>query len=335
MNKLKRNNKYSREDVFKIFQPSFTKDRKIDEIWKTWGPITLGRYIANMNNDFIFFVNPMSKDKYSIERDQGITKEGVLSWVSQNQNSFKSDVVKQYINHDEDMNTIYLFYREDKKDNYYYLGDLKYLTHDKNREKPVYFQFQIIDWDINSIKNLNFQKVDSVTKNINVNIKKHTLILKDAPKQKIKKGTTTKKFQGIKGKDYSSQDKTNKKLGFLGEILVLNYEIKYLKKNNRTDLANKVEHSSEKIGDGLGYDITSFDLKGNKKFIEVKTTRGGNHTRFYITPRELQKSKEEKKYYLYRVYNYKTKNDTGNLYIKKGALEDNFTLTPSEYKVIY
>jgi hypothetical protein len=110
------------------------------------------------------------------------------------------------------------------------------------------------------------------------------------------------------------------------------YEIKILEENNRYDLAKKVAHHSVTIGDGLGYDILSFDLSGTKKFIEVKTTRGISKTDFFVTQTELQRSKVETEFYLYRVYNFCEKTNSGHLYIKKGILSDNFDLIPNEYK---
>lgn len=50
--------------------------------------------------------------------------------------------------HNEDVNSIYLFLRTSLQRKYTYLGKLKYLAHDKEREQPVYFQWQILDWNI-------------------------------------------------------------------------------------------------------------------------------------------------------------------------------------------
>ena len=40
-----------------------------------------------------------------------------------------------------------MFLRKEKKGKYEYLGRLKYLNHDNERENPVYFQWQLIDID--------------------------------------------------------------------------------------------------------------------------------------------------------------------------------------------
>ncbi|HDR4901647.1 DUF3883 domain-containing protein [Bacillus wiedmannii] len=40
-------------------------------------------------------------------------------------------------------------------------------------------------------------------------------------------------------------------------------------------------------GDGVGFDISSFDLDDNPKYIEVKTTSGGKGTPFMISANEV------------------------------------------------
>jgi hypothetical protein len=226
--------------------------------------------------------------------------------------------------------TSIFFYRTTANVDYSFLGKLKYISHDSSREKPVYFQWQILDW--NTVNNEEFAFPEKTYKTEELEIK-NTLLLDSAPEyNNERKGITTEEFRGRKGVDYSKQDKSNKKLGLLGEKLVLEFEIKILEENNRYDLAKKVSHHAVTIGDGLGYDILSFDLNGKKKFIEVKTTRGLSKTDFFVTKTELQRSKAEAEFYLYRVYNFCEKTNSGNLYIKKGVLSDNFDLIPNEYK---
>jgi len=325
MKKLIQNNKYSREDIYNIFN----SPRPIDSIWRQWGIINLGKYISEMKDDFIFLLTKGSEISGHLF-DEGITEEGVLSWQTQPQNSFKSQSVKKFIKHDERLNNIYFFYRNTANQNYSFLGKLKYISHDSTREKPVYFQWQILNWDNLKPEEFLFQKTPQKTDKIQT---KNTLSLKLAPLyNNERKGITTKEFRAHKGVDYSARDKSNKKLGLLGEKLVLDYEINHLKENNRHDLAKKVTHDSVRLGDGLGYDILSYNLNGTKKFIEVKTTQGHEKTDFFVTQNELQRSITEKEFYLYRVYNFSDKNNCGDLYIKQGILTSNFTLTPNEYK---
>tara|TARA_B100001250_G_scaffold277281_1_gene239741 strand:+ start:201 stop:1187 length:987 start_codon:yes stop_codon:yes gene_type:complete len=326
MNTLITKNKYSREDVYNIFNPA----KPFDQIWKQWGIINLVKYVEELKNDYIFFLT-LGTEGEGHSFDEGITKNGVLSWQSQEQNNFNSPNIKQFIKHDELLNNIYFFYRENEDDKYMYMGKLKYISHDKNRERPVYFQWQIIDWNKNNdIKSINvLEEKNDLEEQLDVN----NLSLTEPPVSNTSSGVSTKEFRAYKNVDYSARDKSNKKLGLKGEELVLKYEKQYLIENNKKHLAEKVSHHSVVLGDGLGYDILSFDLNGNKKFIEVKTTQGNYRTTFFISPTELRRSKTEDNYYLYRVYKYNNKTNSGNLYIEKGALDDSFALIPTEYKV--
>ncbi len=91
-----------------------------------------------------------------------------------------------------------------------------------------------------------------------------------------------------------------KEIGAFGEEKVIEYETKYLIENGRPDLAKFVRQIS-KQSVGEGYDIISYDLEGNKKFIEVKSTKNKN-INFFITDNELNTAKLlENRYWIYRV----------------------------------
>ena len=53
--------------------------------------------------------------------------------------------IREFIEHDELKNSIYLFLRTKRGAKYSYLGKLKYLSHDTERENPVYFQWQVLE----------------------------------------------------------------------------------------------------------------------------------------------------------------------------------------------
>ena len=73
----------------------------------------------------------------------------------------------------------------------------------------------------------------------------------------------------------------------------------------RQDLACKVSHVSQDLGDGLGYDIHSFNLKGNDRLIEVKTTLGIASTPFFLSENERLVSVERKTHFrLLRLYDF-------------------------------
>lgn len=83
----------------------------------------------------------------------------------------------------------------------------------------------------------------------------------------------------------------NKRTGDLGELWVISEEKQKLLKANKPKLAKKVKHVAKDKGDGLGYDILSFDINGNEIYIEVKTTKGNIYSTFFITRNELERSK--------------------------------------------
>lgn len=125
----------------------------------------------------------------------------------------------------------------------------------------------------------------------------------------------------------------NKRIGDLGELWALKYEIEKLRESGQHNLIDKIKHTAKDEGDGTGYDIQSFDGNGQKIYIEVKTTKGGKNSTFYITRTELERSKIEKEnFYLYRLYNYNEDNDTADILIIRGELT-NLCAFPTTYKI--
>lgn len=152
-----------------------------------------------------------------------------------------------------------------------------------------------------------------------------------------------KKYEGIAvdskpilkenlGVDYVEKEKQLKKIGDLGEQFVFNQERERVKKYHLSK-NKKVEWTAKERGDGLGYDVLSYDEKGNVKYIEVKTTTGKEDATYYITANELLKSQIEKdNYYLYRVYEFDTNTGLGEISVRRGAL-DELCVSPLLYKV--
>jgi Protein NO VEIN, C-terminal len=97
-----------------------------------------------------------------------------------------------------------------------------------------------------------------------------------------------------------------KTIGDAGEQLIFEYEKRFLFGNDRADLSKNVRWVSKEEGDGAGYDILSFDMRGKEKFIEVKTTVGGNRTPFFISRNEHEFALEKSaNFHLYRVFNFR------------------------------
>jgi hypothetical protein len=149
---------YSRLEVHDIFSPDtrFTQSRGP---WGMQGIIE----IPNKPGDFVFFVT-YGQRQADHTFDEWITKEGVISWQSQPRQSFEDRKIQKLIHHNEKNNTIHLFLRTHRSGGYFYLGGLKYLSHNPTRENPVYMYWQLSDWPIPTVVleriNLQLQSTD-------------------------------------------------------------------------------------------------------------------------------------------------------------------------------
>ena len=141
----------------------------------------------------------------------------------------------------------------------------------------------------------------------------------------------SKIFPGTKI-DYAGRDAANSELGRAGEEYVAKVESKRLIEQGRRDLARKVEHVSITRGDGLGYDVLSFNPKtGMEIYIEVKTTNGGKDSAFFITSGELDFSKKNpKKSCLYRVFHFRT--GRPKIYTVNGDLSRSLNCEPTQFR---
>lgn len=132
--------------------------------------------------------------------------------------------------------------------------------------------------------------------------------------------------------DYLQKAQDNKELGDAGEDFVYQYERNKIKDYNLPK-DKQVRPVAKLDGDGLGYDILSYDEQGNEIYIEVKTTTGSESNSFYITSNELEKSELcSDYYYLYRVYDFDKVNMTGKISIRKGSLRE-LCISAQSYKV--
>jgi len=95
-----------------------------------------------------------------------------------------------------------------------------------------------------------------------------------------------------------------------------------------------VVHVAKVEGDGAGYDIRSYTSEGEQKFIEVKTTRGGEQTPFHVSLAGARFAAEHGRcYYLYRIFEFDQGTSSGKFFISKGDLRTNFSLEPLQFKV--
>ena len=103
--------------------------------------------------------------------------------------------------------------------------------------------------------------------------------------------------------DYGLLHEENTRRGAAGEQLVIDYERTWLTGHGRGDLADRVRWTAREDGDGLGYDVQSYGIDGDERYIEVKTTALGALTPFYLSSAELEFAGcHVQSYVLYRVY---------------------------------
>jgi hypothetical protein len=329
MKSLKLRDLYTREDIHSIFSPStiFTPQAG------TWGLHGIIK-IPDRDNDFVFIVT-YGQSQGDHEFDEGITRDGVLSWQSQPRQDLNNNVIQQLINHKDLTDNIYLFLRETKKADYQYLGRLAYLEHDVSREKPVYFQWQLLDWDESDksdIAELAQAVIPTTPKLEPKKILSHT----DELPIKKRQGTDRESFRARKSPDYATKDAKNRQLGLDGELLVLEYERARLIGLGLTDLSEKIIHTSVIEGDGAGYDIQSFNEEGSPRYIEVKATRGSLNTDFYMSPNEIKFAKQHSaNFVLYRVFDMHKKNGDPKFYSIKGDIMKHYEATPVNYRMSY
>jgi len=291
---------YSRQLVHDIFAPEtpFTTGAGT---WGLQGIIALPQRVG----DFVFFVT-FGQQQGAHIFDEGITEEGVLSWQSQPKQSLRDAQIQQFLHHDELQHSIYLFLRTARNREYTYLGTLKYVSHDSERERPVWFQWQILEWPMPQAEVLRIGLTLQPGTPLPVGLppdETGRLVETPALSAHPQQGKSTVAFRTRKGADYAASDARNRALGLAGELLVLAYEQQALKACGRRDLAASVRHVAQIEGDGAGYDILSYTSAGETKYIEVKTTRGAAETAFYMTSNEVAFAAQHPgPYYVYRVY---------------------------------
>ena len=133
---------YTRKEIHDIFAP----DTPFAPGAGGWGLHGIVR-IPGRPGDWVFMVT-IGREMGDHTFDEGISASGLLRWQSQPAQGLDEGRVKEWVEHD-DLNTIYLFLRTtnvraDVRLPYTYLGRLKYVDHDVEREQPVHFLWQLL-----------------------------------------------------------------------------------------------------------------------------------------------------------------------------------------------
>lgn len=129
--------------------------------------------------------------------------------------------------------------------------------------------------------------------------------------------------------NYIEREARNRSLGAAGELFALNYERARLIHVGKESLAARIEHTSKVRGDYEGYDILSFDENGTERLIEVKTTKYGAETPFFVTRNEVSTSERRASlYHVYRLYGFR---QAPKLYTLEGAISQSCQLSAASF----
>ena len=325
---------YSRSEVHDIFAPNipFTPGAG------AWG---MSGIIEHQPGEFVLFVT-FGREQGEHRFEEGVTADGVVTWQSQPNQTLADPQIQRLIAHDPERANVRLFLRTRDRASggapmpYTYLGRLAYLMHDAERERPVHFQWQLIeDWpppnDVLARVGLELTSPTPPTP-----LPRQGLVETPPPAGRRRIGTSTATFRTRRISDRAVQDARNRQLGLAGERAVAAREREWLGANGRQDLADAVRHVADLEGDGAGYDVASFEPDGSERFIEVKTTRGGPETDFFISANELEFStRHPQSYVLYRLYSFDPDTEAGNFYVRRGALTQDVSLQlqPVQFRV--
>lgn len=129
--------------------------------------------------------------------------------------------------------------------------------------------------------------------------------------------------------NYIEREARNRSLGNAGELFALNFERARLIHAGKESLAAKIEHTAKVRGDHAGYDILSFEASGVERLIEVKTTKYGADTPFFVTRNEKAVSERHaSQYQLYRLFAFR---ESPRLYTLPGAIDMTCNLSAATF----
>ncbi|HMJ42766.1 MAG TPA: DUF3883 domain-containing protein [Pseudolabrys sp.] len=129
--------------------------------------------------------------------------------------------------------------------------------------------------------------------------------------------------------DPAARDARNRDLGRAGEEFVVGFERRRLERAGRDDLAKDVRWVSDVDGDGYGYDVQSFEIDGQERLLEIKTTCGNERTPFWMSKRECDVAAEQGDIYrVRRVFHFRNE---VKMFDIAPPLEARLVLTPATF----
>lgn len=173
----------------------------------------------------------------------------------------------------------------------------------------------------------NVQTVPAVSDILSIQVPPPTLEWAESPVREVPISERPFVFR-----NYLEIEARNRSLGLAGEEMVIQFEHERLWRAGKRTLAGRLEHVSVSKGDHLGYDIHSYEEDGRDRLIEVKTTRFGALTPFFVSRNEIGVSVARKdEYQLYRVFKF---TQQPKLFVLGGALSRTCELEPINYTAL-
>jgi|GEM_PF-364633 hypothetical protein len=327
---LEKYREYSRREVHDIFDKNSPFTLKSG----TWGIRGIVSPLSN-RDDFIFFVT-FGRSDLGFTFEESVTESGILTWQSEPKQKLRDSTIQKLIRHDHQKNTVHLFLRTHRDRKFSYLGRLAYLSHNNEREEPVLFKWQILDWDLddNQAEAMGLELIPDNPSDDPLRMLSDSLVETPPPEQQSPISFVGQKSTEFVAKkvDFAENEEKRKEIGKAGELLVLKREKKLICDNGHQDLLSEIDHVSEVQGDGAGYDIKSISPSGERKYIEVKTTVGGMNTPFVLSINELNfLQAHSERYYLYRIYEFDRKTNTGKFFVLRGDISKQIVLEPIRF----
>lgn len=133
--------------------------------------------------------------------------------------------------------------------------------------------------------------------------------------------------------DREALDYRNRKLGSEGEVFVVGVEQRRLAQAGRDDLAKRIRWVAREDGDGAGFDVLSYDARGQERLLEVKTTCGSARTPFFVTRNECKLARERPDAWrIYRVHQFA---QAPQIFVISPPLESRVSLSPEVWKASF
>ena len=134
-------------------------------------------------------------------------------------------------------------------------------------------------------------------------------------------------------RDYLARETLSRSLGLAGEEFALRFERWRLIPLGAGQPAERVAHVSASEGDGLGYDIRSFETDGQQRFIEVKTTSFGERTPFFVSANEPRFAKDHaSRFRLYWLFDFRV---APRLFELDGPIDRHCMLDATTYRATF